>query len=56
MFGISYIKVDPTTFVLHYSNGKVRREGAGLSFFYYAPSSSIVAVPVGSADVSFIFN
>jgi hypothetical protein len=56
MFGISYIKVDPTTFVLHYSNGKIVREGRGLSFFYLAPSSSIVAVPVGSHDVPFIFN
>jgi hypothetical protein len=56
MFGISYIKVDPTTFVLHYSNGKIVREGKGLSFFYLAPSSSIVAVPVGSHDVPFIFN
>jgi len=56
MFGISYIKVDPTTFVLHYSNGQVRREGAGLSFFYFAPRSSIVAVPAGSADAPFIFS
>jgi hypothetical protein len=56
MFGISYIKVDPTTFVLHYSNGKIKRQGAGLSFLYFAPRSSIVAVPVGSADVPFIFN
>ena len=56
MFGISYIKVDPTTYVLHYVNGLVQRQGAGLSFFYYAPISSIVAVPVGSVDVPFIFN
>lgn len=56
MFGISYIKVDPTTFVLHYSGGKIQREGSGLSFFYFAPNSSIVAVPVGSKDVPFIFN
>ena len=56
MFGISYIKADPTTYVLHYSDGKIKREGTGLSFFYFAPRSSIVAVPVGSADVPFIFN
>ncbi len=56
MFGISYIKVDPTTYVLHYSDGKIKREGTGLAFFYSAPRSSIVAVPVGSADVPFIFN
>ena len=56
MFGISYIKVDPTTYVLHYSDGKIKRKGTGLSFFYFAPRSSIVAVPVGSVDVPFIFN
>lgn len=56
MFGISYIKVDPSTFALHYSNGRVVRQGVGLSFFYFAPRASIVAVPVGSVDVPFIFN
>ena len=56
MFGISYIKVDPSTFVSHYSNGRVVRQGVGLSFFYFAPRASIVAVPIGSADVPFIFN
>lgn len=56
MFGIHYLKVEPTTFVLQYTNGKIRREGAGLSFFYYEPITSIVAVPVASTDVPFIFN
>src|SRR6266581_9221174 len=52
---LSFIKVPPTTYVLHYQNGKIRREGAGLSFFYWAPTSSIVAVPLASADVPFVF-
>lgn len=56
MFGISYIKVDPTNFVLHHSNGKIRRQGTGLAFFYIAPRSSIVVVPVASVDVPFIYN
>jgi hypothetical protein len=56
MFGFRYIKVPPTTFVLQFRNGRVRREGTGLSFFYFAPSSTIVAVPVASTDVPFIFN
>ncbi|HXG10333.1 MAG TPA: SPFH domain-containing protein [Gemmataceae bacterium] len=56
MFGIRYIKVPPTTFVMQFVNGKVRREGTGLSFFYFAPRSTLVAVPVGSIDVPFIFN
>jgi len=56
MFGISYLKIDPTTFVIHYSKGKAKREGQGLAFFYFAPTSTIVAVPTESMDVPFIFN
>jgi len=56
MFGFQYIKVTPTQYVLHYRTGKVRRSGTGLSFFYFKPSSSIVVVPIASADVPFIFN
>jgi hypothetical protein len=44
------------TYVLHFSNGKISREGRGLSFFYFAPNSSIVAIPLGSNDLPFIFN
>ena len=55
MFGIKFIKVQPTTYLLQYSGGKIVREGMGLSFFYYAPTTSLIAVPVASADVPFIF-
>src|SRR5947209_14549509 len=56
MFGVRYFKAAPTTFVMQYVSGRVRREGTGLSFFYFAPHSTLVAVPVGSTDVPFIFN
>jgi hypothetical protein len=56
MLGVRYFKASPTTFVLQYVNGRVRREGTGLSFFYFAPRSTLIAVPVGSTDVPFIFN
>ena len=56
MFGIRYIKVPPTHFVMHYASGKIRHSGTGLAFFYFKPSASIVVIPVGSADVPFIFN
>ncbi len=55
MFGIRFIKVAPTDFVLQYKRGKTVREGAGLSFFYFAPTTSLVLVPSGSVDVPFIF-
>src|SRR5262245_15541354 len=56
MLGVRHIKVSPTTFVMQFVGGKLKREGVGLSFFYFAPRSTIVTVPVGSTDVPFIFN
>jgi hypothetical protein len=55
MFGIRFIKADPTTYLMQVRGGKVVREGAGQSFFYYGPTSSLVAVPVGSQVLPFIF-
>src|SRR5690349_10945359 len=55
MLGVKFIKAQPTTYLLEYRRGRVIREGLGLSFFYYAPTTSIVAVPVQSSDVPFIF-
>src|SRR5215471_17335539 len=55
MFGLRFVKVQPTTYLLQYRRGKVIREGLGLSFFYYSPTSSLVAVPVASTDTPFIF-
>ena len=56
MFGFQYIKATPTQFIMHFRGGGLKRSGAGLAFFYFRPSSSIVVVPIGSADVPFIFN
>jgi regulator of protease activity HflC (stomatin/prohibitin superfamily) len=56
MFGIRYIKFDSMTYVIHYKNGKIVKEGRGLSFFYFAPNSSIAAILMGSNDLPFIFN
>lgn len=56
MFGIQHIKFDSMTYVLHFKNGGIKREGRGLSFFYFAPNSSIVAIPMGSNDLPFIFS
>jgi len=52
---LSFVKVPPTTYVIQYKDGKVKREGAGLSFIYYVPTSTIVEVPMASADVPFVF-
>ncbi len=55
MFGIRFIKVQPTTYLLQYRKGQLVREGLGLAFFFYAPTTSLVAIPVASNEVPFIF-
>jgi regulator of protease activity HflC (stomatin/prohibitin superfamily) len=55
MFGLKFVKTAPTTHVMLFKNGKVRREGAGLSFWYYGPTSTLVQVPLASVDVPFVF-
>src|SRR5262245_25570980 len=56
MLGLRYYKSAPTTFVMQHAGGRLRREGTGLSFFYFAPRTTLVAVPVAITDVPFIFN
>lgn len=56
MFGIRYIKSTPSSYIIQFRNGRPVREGAGLAFFYFAPNTSLVSVPLESIDVPFIFN
>ncbi len=55
MFGIQYKKSPPTVYTMHFVNGALKKGGAGLSFFYFAPTSTLVQIPVNSVDVPFIF-
>ena len=55
MLGFQFIKVDPTMFLMQYKRGRLVKEGTGLSFFYFAPVTSLVAVRVASSDIPFIF-
>jgi len=55
MLGFRYIKFDPTQHVIVYRGGRPSKEGPGLAFWYFAPSTSLVAVPIGSSEGHFIF-
>lgn len=55
MLGIRFIKSQPTTYLIEYKSGKIVRQGAGLSFLYFAPTTTLAAIPAGSRDESFIF-
>lgn len=52
----AYLKASPTTWVMQYKNGRLKREGAGLSFFYWLPTTTLVQVPLASSDIPFAFN
>ena len=55
MLGIRFMQAPPTHWVIHTRNGRVVREGVGLSFFYHAPTSGIMLIPAVSQDVPFAF-
>jgi hypothetical protein len=55
MFGFRFIKASPSTHLIQYKDGQVIRDGAGLAFWYYAPRSSLVLIPMESVDAPFMF-
>src|SRR5690242_8783815 len=55
MFGFRFIKAEPTQYVIQFRNGRPVREGAGLAFWYFEATSSIVSVPTESVNEPFIF-
>ncbi|MFN3605127.1 MAG: SPFH domain-containing protein [Leptonema sp. (in: bacteria)] len=56
MFGFKFIKISPTDYVFLIKKGKIKRQGSGLSFFYFAPTSTVSVVPIDTKDQPFIFN
>lgn len=55
MFGIRFAKFMPSDYVIKYKNGNITGEGIGISFYYYAPNTSVVVVPVAINEAPFIF-
>lgn len=56
MLGVKFSKFEPNVYVIKYKKGKIAKEGEGLSLWYFAPTTSLAAVPVTSCEVSFIFD
>ncbi len=53
---IRYVKAAPTTWVMQFKSGQLKREGPGLSFLYWEPTTTLVQVPLASVDVPFAFS
>ena len=54
MFGIRFVKAEPTTYLMVFERGRVLREGTGLAGFYNATTTTLVAVPVGIQERGFM--
>lgn len=48
-------KGSPDTHIIQFENGKVKRHGRGLSFFYMPITTVLMEVPMVSQDVPFVF-
>lgn len=55
MFGFRFVKFDPSAHVFVIKNGRTIREGSGLAFWFFAPTTSFVKVPLESSSAAFIF-
>src|SRR3989440_2946534 len=53
---VGYFKSEPTEYILAYADGRIFRQGAGLAFWYWGPSTSIVLVPISTVDALFVLN
>lgn len=56
MLNINYFKADSSTFIIKSINGKVIKQGKGLSFWYNSATTSIAALPLNALEAPFIFN
>lgn len=55
MFGLKFMKFEPNDYVILYRNGMIKKQGKGLSFWYYSPKESIAKIPTALVDEPFMF-
>lgn len=56
MLFIKFFKGQPNNFIIKFINGKIRKEGQGISFFYRKSRATVVSIPITTRDADFIFN
>lgn len=52
---VRYVKSNPSTYLIQYRGGRVVRQGRGLAFLCFVPRTTLVAVPLASVDLPFMF-
>lgn len=53
---VRFARFEPNRYVFRYRGEKITAQGAGLSFFYFVPTTSLLLTPIGSEDTPFMLS
>ena len=53
---LRHLRAEPNQHVLHFSNGKLSRSGAGLAYWFLPLSAAMAQVPVEDCQTTFVLN
>ena len=53
---VRHLRAEPTSHVLDYRAGKLRREGPGLAFWFRAINTAVAEVPIDDRELPFLFH
>ncbi len=56
MLFIGHFTGQPNEYVIKFSKGRIKKEGRGISFFYWKKRTTVVSLPTTTMDANFIFN
>src|SRR5215212_10934682 len=51
-----HLRAEPTSHVLHYRRGALRREGVGLTFWFRPNETAVAEVPIDDRELPFLFH
>src|SRR5215213_5340551 len=53
---VRHLRAEPTSHVLDYHRGALRREGQGLAFWFRAINTAVAEVPIDDRELPFLFH
>ena len=51
---VSRLRAESNQYILHYTNGKITREGAGIAYWYIPISAAVAQIPVEDIETTFL--
>jgi len=51
---VSRLRAESNQYILHYTNGKVSKEGAGIAYWYIPLSAAVAQIPVEDIETTFL--